>query len=205
MLHAGLTVWGKRNLWVQLAEAAPGGQEWKKFPQQPGAFYIGNLCAPWHQVGHFAPAQAEPLFQRGDGGTGVHVTVMVRSDVFAHARARCSSNVAIPVEVYRAGNAVVAKNLATRPLRMPTFTKCLSMESDGALGTKNRAEGEFLLAVLPAAGERECVCVRVRVCVRACVSVSVSVRVSVSVSVSERERRERERRETTEGPAQSTA
>ena len=168
LLHAGLTVWGKRNLWVQLAEAAPGGQEWKKFPQQPGAFYIGNLCAPWHQVEHFAPAQAEPLFQRGDGGTGVHVTVMIRSDVFADARARCSSNEASPVEVYRAVNAVVAKKLATRPLRTPTFTECLSMESDGALGTQNRAEGEFLLAVLPAAGERERVCVCVRACVCVC-------------------------------------
>ena len=127
LLHAGLTVWGKRNLWVRLAEAAPGWQEWKKFPQQPGAFYIGNLCAPWHQVGHFAPAQAEPLFWRGDGGTGVHVTVMIRSDVFAEARARSSSSLASPVEVYRAVNAVVANNLATRPLRLPTFTECLSM------------------------------------------------------------------------------
>ena len=68
MLHAGLTVWGKRNLGVCLAkpaEEAPG--EWQWLPQQPGAFYIGNLCAPWHQVWHFAPAQAEPLFRRGDG------------------------------------------------------------------------------------------------------------------------------------------
>ena len=114
-------------MWVRLAEAAPGWQERKKFPQQPGAFYIGNLCAPWHQVGHFAPAQAEPLFRRGDGGTGVHVTVMIRSDVFAEARARSSSSLASPVEVYRAVNAVVANNLATRPLRLPTFTECLSM------------------------------------------------------------------------------
>ena len=128
LLHAGLTVWGKRNLGVRLAkpaEEAPG--EWLRLPQQPGAFYIGNLCAPWHQVGHFALAQAEPLFRRGDGGTGVHVTVMIRSDVFAEARARSSSSLASPVEVYRAVNAVVANNLATRPLRLPTFTECLSM------------------------------------------------------------------------------
>jgi len=128
LLHAGLTVWGKRNLGVRLAkpaEEAPG--EWQWLPQQPGAFYIGNLCAPWHQVGHFAPAQAEPLFRRGDGGRGVHVTVMIRSDVFAEARARCGSSLASPVEVYRAVNAVVANNLATRPLRLPTFTECLSM------------------------------------------------------------------------------
>ena len=128
LLHAGLTVWGKRNLGIRLAkpaEEAPG--EWQWLPQQPGAFYIGNLCAPWHQVGHFAPAQAEPLFRRGDGGTGVHVTVMIRSDVFAEARARSSSSLASPVEVYRADNAVVANNVATRPLRLPTFTECLSM------------------------------------------------------------------------------
>ena len=129
MLHAGLTVWGKRNLGIRLAkpdEETPG--DWQWFPQQPGAFYIGNLCAPWqHQVGHFAPAQAEPLFRRGNGGTGVHVTVKLCSDVFAEARARSSSSLASPVEVYRAVNAVVANNLATRPLRLPTFTECLSM------------------------------------------------------------------------------
>ena len=125
MLHAGLTVWGKRNLGVRLAKPAeedPG--EWQWLPQQPGAFYIGNLCAPWHQVGHFAPAQAEPLFRRG--GTGMRVAVMIRSDVFAEARARCSSSLASPVEVYRAVNAVVANNLATRRLRLPTCTECLS-------------------------------------------------------------------------------
>ena len=127
LLHAGLTVWGKRNLGVRLAKPAgeaPG--EWQWLLQQPGAFYIGNLCAAWHQVGHFAPAQAEPLFRRGDG-EGVHVTVMIRSDVFAEARARSSSSRASPVEVYNAVNAVVANNLATRPLRLPTFTECLSM------------------------------------------------------------------------------
>ena len=114
---------------MEIRCARPQGppMDWKKFPQEPGSFYIGNLCAPWHQVGHFAPAQAEPLFRRGDGGTGVHVTVMIRSDVFAEARARSSSSLASPVEVYRAVNAVVANNLATRPLRLPTFTECLSM------------------------------------------------------------------------------
>ena len=123
MLHAGLTVWGKRNLGVRLAKPAEEAlEEWQWLRQQPGAFYIGNLCAPWHQVGHFAPAQAEPLFRRGNGGTGVHVTVKLCSDVLAEARARSS-----PVEVYRAVNAVVANNLATRPLRLPTFTECLSM------------------------------------------------------------------------------
>ena len=48
-------------------------------------------------------------------------------------------------------------------------------------------------------------CVEVRVVAPRNFDVSSCVCVRVSVSVSERERRERERRETTEGPAQSTA
>ena len=90
------------------AQRAP--EEWKKFPQQPGSFYIGNLCAPWHQVVHLPPEQAEPLHRSGDSEEGVHIAVMIRSAVFAEARARCGSSRASPEEVYDAVNDIVAKN-----------------------------------------------------------------------------------------------
>ena len=127
MLHAGLTVWGKRNLGVRLAEPAeeaPG--EWQWLPQQPGAFYIGNVCAPWHQARHLPPAQAEPLHWGSDRKEDMHITVMIRSAVFAEARARSSGSRASPAEDYDAVNDIVAKNLATRSLRLPTFTECLA-------------------------------------------------------------------------------
>ena len=125
LLHAGLTVWGRRGLEVRLAKPAQGApEEWKKFPQQPGSFYIGNLCAPWHQVVHLPPEQAEPLHRSGDSEESVHIAVMLRSAVFAEARARCGSSRASPAEVYDAVNDIVAKNLATRPLRLPTFPEC---------------------------------------------------------------------------------
>ena len=111
---------------ARLAKPAPdGGEEWKKFPQQPGAFYSGSLCAQWHHVGHLPTAQAEPLHRSGDSEDGVHITVMLRSAVFAEARARCGSSRASPAEVYDAVNDVVAKHLATTSLlRLPTFPEC---------------------------------------------------------------------------------
>ena len=73
---------------------------------------------------HLPPEQAEPLHRSGDSEEGVHIAVMIRSAVFAEARARCGSSRASPAEVYDAVNDIVAKNLATRPLRLPTFPEC---------------------------------------------------------------------------------
>ena len=64
------------------------------------------------------------MHRSGDSEEGVHITIMLRSAVFAEARARCGSSRASPAEVYDAGNDIVAKNLATRPLRLPTFPEC---------------------------------------------------------------------------------
>ena len=109
---------------IRLPAVQNGRKEWKKFPQEPGSFYIGNLCAPYHRVVHLPPRQAEPLHRSSDSDEGVHIAVMLRSAVFAEARARCSSSRASPAEVYDAVNDIVAKNLATRPLRLPTFLEC---------------------------------------------------------------------------------
>ena len=120
MLHAGLTVWGKRNLEIRCARPQGPPMEWKEFPQEPGSFYIGNLCAPWHQVAHLPPKQAEPLHRSSDSDEGVHIAVMLRSAVFAEARARCSSSRASPAEVYDVVNDIVARNLATKKLCLTT-------------------------------------------------------------------------------------
>ena len=120
LLHGGLTIFGRRQLEMQTKD---GWQEpiWQK----PCDFYIGNLCAPLHRVVHPKKPEAEPLFREEAGDAGILVTVMLRTDVFGSARARCSAGRPSPVDVYDVVNSLVARRLAKRPLRMPTFAECV--------------------------------------------------------------------------------
>ena len=63
LFAGGLTVWGRRHLHVMLAS----GEE-KILVQEPGDFYIGNLCSALHQVHHLD--QAGPLFHQTHGDEG---------------------------------------------------------------------------------------------------------------------------------------
>ena len=58
----------------------------KGIPQEPETFYIGNLSAAKHRVVHRKDAQH--LFKRFDDSDGVHITVMLRTDVFRGCYAR---------------------------------------------------------------------------------------------------------------------
>ena len=93
MLHAGFTVWGKRQ--VQYSCGCDGVRPDAAWDppvlQAPGDFYVGKLCAAWHRVVHGEPAEAEPLFHDGSG-SGVLITVMLRTDVFRKNRARVMSH-----------------------------------------------------------------------------------------------------------------
>ena len=102
--------------------------QWQNFPQEPGSFYVGNLCAGWHKVAHLPTEGAGPLFHTTPAATneGVHVTVMLRSNVFPSARARTSFGKASPEEVYDAVNALVAQHLAEEGLELPAFEACLA-------------------------------------------------------------------------------
>ena len=57
---------------------------------------------------------------------GVHVTVMLRSNVFPSAGARRCFRKASPAEVYDAVNALVAQHLAEEGLELPAFEACLA-------------------------------------------------------------------------------
>ena len=124
LLHAGLTVWGRRGLEIRPLPT----DQWQNFPQEPGSFYVGNLCAGWHKVAHLPTEGAGPLFHATPAATneGVHVTVMLRSNVFPSARARTSFGKASPEEVYDAVNALVAQHLAEEGLELPAFEACLA-------------------------------------------------------------------------------
>ena len=124
LLHAGLTVWGRRGLEIRPLPT----DQWGNFPQEPGSFYVCNLCAGWHKVAHLPTEGAGPLFHATPAATneGVHVTVMLRSNVFPSARARTSFGKASPEEVYDAVNALVAQHLAEEGLELLAFEACLA-------------------------------------------------------------------------------
>ena len=116
-----MTIFGRRRLEIQTND-----DSWlEPISQNPGDFYIGNMCAAWHRVGHFKNTEAEPLFREKAADPGIHITVMVRTDVFGAARARGSSGTPCPVDVYHVVNGLVAQRLARRPWRMPTLAECI--------------------------------------------------------------------------------
>ena len=152
LLHGGLTIFGRRGLEMQTAavadsaaderwwqalvrrevvktsEAQSKGEEWQStLWQAPGDFYVGNLCAVLHRVRHQDAAKSEPLFRvagsAADGPLGVHITVVMRSDVFAHSRAR-GRELPSPPDVFDVANTIVARRLAREPLVLPTLEEC---------------------------------------------------------------------------------
>ena len=110
------------------SEAQSKGEWWQStLWQAPGDFYVGNLCAVWHRVRHQDAAKSEPLFRvagsAADGPLGVHITVMMRSDVFSRSRA-CGRELPSRTDVFHVANAIVARRLAREPLVLPTLEEC---------------------------------------------------------------------------------
>ena len=127
LLHGGLTIFGSRHLECMVAASAAGEmasghpesmEDWEVLPQRPGSFYVGNLCASRHRVRHFE----QPA---GD----VHVTVMLRTDVFRTERSRAMKFKPKPEAVFDIVNEVVASRLAAWPLGFPCFSSCLAEHS----------------------------------------------------------------------------
>ena len=121
LIHAGLTLWGKRTLEFQTADGEWSGE----IDQEPGSFYVGNMCAVNHRVRHLPEDLAEPLF-RGHGGAGVHLTVMLRTDVFKHKWARRGKHKPRPEDVFDAVNDIVARKLAREPWILPRIAECMA-------------------------------------------------------------------------------
>ena len=53
----------------------------------------------------------------------MHITVMLRSDVFARSRAR-GRELPSPPDVFHVANTIVARRLAREPLVLPTLEEC---------------------------------------------------------------------------------
>ncbi len=115
LLHVGATVFGHRDL-----EVEGGDGNTLLLQQRPGSFYIGNLCALNHNVKH--DGNTADLY-RAPSASGaedpVHITAMVRTDVFRHNRARRKNARPSPSELFRIVNEETAKFFARAPLRAP--------------------------------------------------------------------------------------
>ena len=132
LIHMGFTIFGRRHVEVEsAAEVAASAAEvgasaaevatspahkWKVLRQDPGSFYIGNMCAAWHRVHHFDRHQAGTLC---DAAGDVHIAVMLRTDVFRDNRARGMKQKPNPCKVFDIVNDIVASALATKPLHFP--------------------------------------------------------------------------------------
>ena len=114
LLHAGLTIFGSRDLSVK-AGSAEGDL---RLPQGPGSFYVGNLCALEHNVIHSASAPGS-LGPEENPEEQVEIAVMVRSDYFRKARARRINACPGPKKLFRVVNEVTARHLAEVPFPLP--------------------------------------------------------------------------------------
>ena len=119
LLHAAVTIFGSRSLEVALED-----ERCISFPQRPGSFYIGNLCAMRHNVRHGEHAAGS--FGEGPPSEQVQIAVMLRSDVFRNARARKINATPGPAELYRIVNTETAKHLSEQPLTLPDLAATLA-------------------------------------------------------------------------------
>ena len=121
LLHAGLPVFGSRNLEVELI----GKEGCISLRQQPGSFYVGNMCAMRHRVVH---KDSDEGAYRGetDPFQPVQMAVMLRSDVFRCARARKANATPGPTELFQIVNDETALHLATQTFRLPSLAEVVA-------------------------------------------------------------------------------
>ena len=115
LLHAGLTVFGSRYLDVDVGQ---GRESCISLPQEPGSFYIGNLCALDHDARHVE----NPAGCWGDGPDRLQIAVMFRSDVFRESRFRRKPGES---ELFDVVNEVTATHLAEKPFFLPDLSEVL--------------------------------------------------------------------------------
>ena len=120
LLHAGLTIFGSRQLHVKLKNKTGC----ISLDQRPGSFYVGNLCALEHNVVHGATSPGS----WGDGPpeSQVQIMVMLRSDLFREIRARTINACPGPHELFRIVNRETARHLAEVPFPLPDLATVLA-------------------------------------------------------------------------------
>ena len=137
ILHAGLTLWGRRSLRLFLAgpaeEQGKSGSKQGAFnhegiasvqaEQKPGDIYIGALTAPYHVVHHDGNFCPEEVYNAEKFQRPYKVAVMLRSAAFGGARARSSATPPGPTPVFHAVRNAVYDALAATRLPVPTLAQ----------------------------------------------------------------------------------
>ena len=136
MLHAAVTLFGTRSVEVRVK-----GKPQVTLDQEPGSFYVGNLCALEHNVRHHEECkhtfEGAAVTAKGDGtdlasaatakgDQRLQIAVMIRSDVFRKLRARKKNSTPGPVEFFHVVNRTVAQHLADVPVALPDLTEVLA-------------------------------------------------------------------------------
>ena len=119
LLHAALTLFGKRDMQVELESGCIS------LSQRPGSFYMGNLCALKHCVVHGDDAAG--CYMRKESEP-VEIAVMLRSDLFREGRARSKNSTPGPKELYDIVNAETAKHLAEVPIYLPDLAQVIAKQ-----------------------------------------------------------------------------
>ena len=130
LLHAGLTIFGTRQLEVDHDDGCIS------LKQKPGSFYIGNMVAMSHAVHHdedttgcFTHTSETDGDVSGLAETAAwRITATIRTDVFREARARTINSTLAPKEVFDIVNEIMAILLKEVPLYLPTLSEVLAEE-----------------------------------------------------------------------------
>ena len=110
---------------------------------KPGHVYLGGLAGPEHQVHHQLPLPGEVLCGSGVAtgrgrDPGLSLTVMCRTALFAHDRARFRNVTPSPQAFFYAISASFRESFASFPLRIPSLRECLRAE--GGVDDATKAE-----------------------------------------------------------------
>ena len=123
LLHASVTLFGTRSVELQEVD---GPQV--TLDQEPGSFYVGNLCALRHNVHHRKECKHTfgEVAATAKGGRELQIAAMIRSDVFRECRGRTINSIPGPKEFFSLVNYTVAHHLATVPVALPDLTEVLA-------------------------------------------------------------------------------
>ena len=102
----------------------------REFPQRPGSFYVGNLCALNHNVLHGDNATGS--YGKGPPSEQVQIAVMLRTDVFRLARDRAINSTPGPAELYHIVNTETARHLAEQPFHLPDLAAVVAESREAA-------------------------------------------------------------------------
>lgn len=125
VLHMGITLFGRRKVVCHQGKDLPPVE----LVCPPGSVYLGGLTGPEHQVHHLVPLPGEVLRDSGVAtgpqfDSGLSITIMCRTALFAHNRARLRNVMPSPEGFFFAIAESFRASLAALPFRLPDLHDC---------------------------------------------------------------------------------